>query len=110
MNDPIRKPSAVNAIAAGARGRPAVAAALALLLGAAFWMVGSGGLAGVRSAEARGAAESPAQAPRVPVATVGRDRFAQAESWDGTLQAVREATIGAQAQGRIVKLHVQAGD
>ncbi|MFP5411751.1 MAG: efflux RND transporter periplasmic adaptor subunit [Gammaproteobacteria bacterium] len=110
MNDPIRKPSAVNAIAAGARGRPAVAAALALLLGAAFWMVGSGGLTGVRSAEARGAAESPAQAPRVPVAAVGRDRFAQVESWDGTLQAVREATIGAQAQGRIVKLHVQAGD
>src|SRR5690606_15302052 len=95
---------------AAARRRPALAAAVALLVGAAVWLAGFGGHAGVRSAEARGAAESSAAAPQVPVVTVGKDRFAQAESWDGTLQAVREATIGAQAQGRIVKLHVQAGD
>ena len=110
MNDPIRTPFAGNAIAAQARRRPAVVAAGALLAGAVLWLAGVAGNAGLRDAEARGAAESSAAAPQVPVATVGRDRFAQAESWDGTLQAVREATIGAQAQGRIVKLHVQAGD
>jgi RND family efflux transporter MFP subunit len=110
MNDPIRKPIAVSALAAATRRRPALAAALALLLGAVVWVAGPGGDAGARRAEARGAADSPPTAPRVPVAVVGRDRFAQAENWDGTLQAVREATIGAQAQGRIMKLHVQAGD
>jgi len=110
MNEPIRKPSAANVIAAASRRRPAIAAAAALLVGAMVWLTGLGGQAGVRQAAARGAAESPVAGPRVPVATVSKDRFAQAESWDGTLQAVREATIGAQAQGRIVKLHVQAGD
>ena len=48
--------------------------------------------------------------PLVETLVVTRGRFEAAQSWDGVLQAVREATLAAQAQGRIVAVHVQAGD
>lgn len=108
MNSPIRKSFAVHAIAPRSR-RHALLASAVLLLGAA-WVAGLPGPLRPAGAREAGAAASSPAAPEVPVAAVGRDRFAPTESWDGTLQAVREATIGAQAQGRIVKLHVQAGD
>jgi RND family efflux transporter MFP subunit len=46
----------------------------------------------------------------VPVEPVSRQAIGETQSWDGTLQSTRQATMGAQAQGRIVKLHVRAGD
>lgn len=110
MNEPIRKSPRTRAIHAAALRRPALLAAALLALGAAASVALPGGRADAQIAVAGGAPGTAANAPQVPVATVGRDRFAQTESWDGTLQAVRQATIGAQAQGRIVKLHVQAGD
>ncbi|MCM5568975.1 efflux RND transporter periplasmic adaptor subunit [Burkholderiaceae bacterium FT117] len=110
MNEPIRKSPRTRAIHAAALRRPALLAAALLALGAAASVALPGGRADAQIAVAGGAPGTAANAPQVPVATVGRDRFAQSESWDGTLQAVRQATIGAQAQGRIVKLHVQAGD
>lgn len=48
--------------------------------------------------------------PIVETLVVTRGRFEASQSWDGVLQAVREATLAAQAQGRIVALHVQAGE
>ncbi len=51
-----------------------------------------------------------AQAPSVPVEPVSRQAIGDVQSWDGTLQSTRQAKIGAQVQGRIVKLHVRAGD
>lgn len=110
MNEPIRNSPRTRAIHAAALRRPALLAAALLALGAAASVALPGGRADAQIAVAGGAPGTAANAPQVPVATVGRDRFAQSESWDGTLQAVRQATIGAQAQGRIVKLHVQAGD
>jgi RND family efflux transporter MFP subunit len=56
------------------------------------------------------AAAGQAGGPEVAVVTVGQDRVASLSEWDGTLEAVREATLSAQSQGRVVKLHVQAGD
>lgn len=57
-----------------------------------------------------GAQAAPAQRPIVDVVTVGRDSLKATQVWDGVLQPLREATLSAQAQGRIVALHVQAGD
>jgi RND family efflux transporter MFP subunit len=76
------------------------------LRGMVAWRRGLAGLlvAGVFAASAYG------QASGVPVEAVSRQAIGDVQSWDGTLQSTRQATIGAQAQGRIVKLYVRAGD
>jgi len=51
-----------------------------------------------------------AEGPRVEVHTVSRQPVAQGLVLDGTLQAVQQSTLAAQAAGRIVQLPVKAGD
>ncbi|MCX7815862.1 MAG: efflux RND transporter periplasmic adaptor subunit [Tepidimonas ignava] len=48
--------------------------------------------------------------PNVPVAEVTRRPVGQALTLDGTVEAVQQATLAAQASGRIVQLHVKAGE
>jgi len=49
-------------------------------------------------------------APRVAVQTLARQPLGQGLTLDGTLQAVRQSTLSAQASGRIARLAVTAGD
>lgn len=51
-----------------------------------------------------------ADGPRVEVHTVARQPVGQGLTLDGTLQAVQQSTLSAQASGRIAQLAVQAGD
>lgn len=51
-----------------------------------------------------------ADAPRVEVHTVVRQPVGQGLILDGTLEAVRQSTLSAQASGRIAQLTVKAGD
>lgn len=48
--------------------------------------------------------------PRVPVVTLGAQAVAPTAVFDGTLQAVQQSVLSAQASGRITALHVKAGD
>jgi RND family efflux transporter MFP subunit len=68
-------------------------AALALAISATLW-----------SANAR------AEAPQVPVVQVGAQAISVGLTLDGSLQAVRQSTLSAQASGRIAELNVKAGD
>ncbi len=59
------------------------------------------------------AAQQPAQPPTPPgVATVEVTRapVAAASRWDGTVEAIRQTRVAAQATGRVVKLLANAGD
>lgn len=76
-------------------GRRAALAALSLAV--------AGGLAGFAPLAA-------AQAPSVPVAEVAMRPVGTGLTLDGTLQAVRQSTLSAQASGRIAQLNVKAGD
>lgn len=51
-----------------------------------------------------------AQAPQVPMAEVALRPVGEGLTLDGTLQAVKQSTLSAQASGRILELHVKAGD
>jgi RND family efflux transporter MFP subunit len=51
-----------------------------------------------------------ADAPAVPVAPVAMRPVGQGVELDGTLQAVKQSTLSAQASGRIAQLLVKAGD
>ena len=51
-----------------------------------------------------------AQAPSVPVAEVALRPVGAGLALDGTLQAVQQSTLSAQASGRIAQLNVKAGD
>ncbi|MDW8335968.1 MAG: biotin/lipoyl-binding protein, partial [Tepidimonas sp.] len=55
-------------------------------------------------------AQSEATEPRVPVAQATRRPVGQALVLDGLIEAQQQATLAAQASGRIVQLHVKAGD
>lgn len=55
-------------------------------------------------------AQTPAQAPAVAVAPVALRPVGQGLALDGTLQAVKQSTLSAQASGRIAQLLVKAGD
>ncbi|MEX1168367.1 MAG: efflux RND transporter periplasmic adaptor subunit, partial [Hydrogenophaga sp.] len=55
-------------------------------------------------------AQVQAQAPRVPVVQVGAQAVTAGLALDGSLQAVRQSTLSAQANGRIAELSVKAGD
>jgi RND family efflux transporter MFP subunit len=50
------------------------------------------------------------QAPQVPVMTVGAQAVGAGLEMDGSLQAVRQTVLSAQASGRIAQLSVKAGD
>lgn len=49
-------------------------------------------------------------APRVPVLAVGAQAVGAGAEFDGSLQAVRQSVLSAQASGRITSLSVRAGD
>ncbi len=84
---------------------PAVVSILGLLaLG-----VGPQDGARARAADATLAADEEAL-PRVDTVVVGRAAIAASRQWDGVVQAVRQSTIAAQTQARIVRLDAQAGD
>ena len=51
-----------------------------------------------------------AQSVRVPVAEVAQRPVGTGLTLDGTLHAVRQSTLSAQASGRLAQLHVKAGD
>lgn len=51
-----------------------------------------------------------AQAPTVPVATVAMRPVGSSLTLDGTLEAVQQSTLSAQASGRVAQLNVKAGD
>lgn len=60
---------------------------------------------------ARAADPAPATAgPQVPVIVVGAQAVAGSAEFDGSLQAVRQSVLSAQASGRIATLSVKAGD
>jgi membrane fusion protein, multidrug efflux system len=71
-------------------------AAITLAVSALFWST-------------HALAQSP-QAPQVPVIQVGSQAITTALQLDGSLQAVQQSTLSAQASGRIAELHVKAGD
>lgn len=55
-------------------------------------------------------AQAAASAPQVPVVTVGAQAVGAGVVLDGSLQAVRQSVLSAQASGRIASLSVKAGD
>lgn len=60
---------------------------------------------------AQAADPAPATAgPQVPVVAVGAQAVAGSAEFDGSLQAVRQSVLSAQASGRIATLSVKAGD
>jgi RND family efflux transporter MFP subunit len=58
----------------------------------------------------RAAGDTPPAGPQVPVVSVGARTAGSALAFDGSLQAVRQSTLSAQASGRIASLSVKAGD
>jgi RND family efflux transporter MFP subunit len=71
----------------------------------AQWAVAVGLLLG-----ASGVFAQTAQVPQVPTMTVGAQAVGAGLELDGSLQAVRQSTLSAQASGRIAQLQVKAGD
>ncbi|MGM9427371.1 efflux RND transporter periplasmic adaptor subunit [Hydrogenophaga sp. MI9] len=55
-------------------------------------------------------AAGAAPGPQVPVVTLGTRPVGAGAAFDGTLQAVRQSVLSAQASGRIATLSVKAGD
>lgn len=108
MSSPIKtrlhrtRPSAAQVLHPGVpRHLAPVALTLALLTGAMLWMGGT-----AWAAEPAKVAAST----QVPVVTLGSRAVGSGLSLDGSLQAVRQSTLSAQASGRISELRVKAGD
>lgn len=76
------------------------ALSLALLSGALLWMGDT----------AHAADPAEAANVQVPVMTLGSRAVGSGLTLDGSLQAVRQSTLSAQASGRIAELRVKAGD
>lgn len=81
------------------------------------WLVGAlslgllGGAALLASGHVSAAGEAAAAAgPQVPVVTLGERAVGAGAEFDGSLQAVRQSVLSAQASGRITSLSVKAGD
>ena len=55
-------------------------------------------------------AQAPAAGPEVPVMQMGESAVGAGLLMDGSLQAVRQSVLSAQASGRIASLSVKAGD
>lgn len=81
------------------------------LLAAPRFSVGLAGcvVAAALSFSASAQVDQPA-GPQVPVLTVGAQAVGAGLEMDGSLQAVRQSTLSAQASGRIAQLNVKAGD
>lgn len=77
------------------------ALSLVLLTAALFWTVGT--------AHAADPAQT-VESAQVPVVTLGSRAVGSGLALDGSLQAVRQSTLSAQASGRIAELRVKAGD
>ncbi len=74
-------------------------AAALVLVGAALW------------GATRNAPAQPAESgPQVPVTTAQVAQVGQGIDWDGTLQPVRQSTLAAQTQARVLAVKVRAGD
>ncbi len=102
LSVPLRAASQALALLPPTRRRLVVGAlSLGLLGGAALF------------ASARvSAADAPTASagPRVAVLTLGQTAVGAAAEFDGSLQAVRQSVLSAQASGRIATLSVKAGD
>lgn len=72
---------------------------------AAHWALAMGLLLG-----GVGAFAQATPGPQVPTMTVGAQAVGAGLELDGSLQAVRQSTLSAQASGRIAQLSVKAGD
>ncbi len=64
---------------------------------------------GLLAAGSAASADAPA-GPQVPVMTLGARPVGMGAEFDGSLQAVRQSVLSAQASGRIATLSVKAGD
>jgi len=78
--------------------------------GAALLALSAVAVTGVLSSGAHAAGEPAATGPQVPVLTVGERAVGDGLTLDGSLQAVRQSVLSAQASGRIATLAVKAGD
>ncbi|HEX5738911.1 MAG TPA: biotin/lipoyl-binding protein, partial [Hydrogenophaga sp.] len=80
------------------------------------WMVGAVSISllataaflSARNVQAEG--EARAAGPQVPVLVLGARAVGAGVTFDGSLQAVRQSVLSAQASGRIASLSVKAGD
>lgn len=68
------------------------------------------GAALLASGQVRAAGESAAPTPEVAVMALGTSAVSAGVELDGSLQAVRQSVLSAQASGRIASLSVKAGD
>ena len=68
------------------------------------------GGAGFTTGMARAAEPAKAAGPQVPVLQIGAKAVGAGMELDGSLQAVRQSVLSAQASGRIATLSVKAGD
>jgi RND family efflux transporter MFP subunit len=94
-----RLPSA--SVVRSALSRRWAVGALPLVLGAIAVLV----MGGVHAA-----GDGPVVGPQVPVIAVGSQAVGAGAVFDGSLQAVRQSVLSAQASGRIASLSVKAGD
>lgn len=99
MSARLRHPS----IAAVAGSRQPRRLALGLL--AVGWLA-----SGFLSASHALASDAPATGPQVPVMVLGERAVGAGLVMDGSLQAVQQSVLSAQASGRIASLNVKAGD
>lgn len=99
MSARLRHPS----IAAVAGSRQPRRLALGLLT--AGWLAG-----GFLSVSQALASDAPATGPQVPVMVLGERSVGAGLVMDGSLQAVQQSVLSAQASGRIASLNVKAGD
>lgn len=74
-------------------------AAVLLLIGAALWV-----------ASAQAPAQRAPAGPQVPVVVAEVTQIGQGSDWDGVLQPVRQSTLAAQTQARVLAVKVRAGD
>jgi len=77
---------------------------------AGLWLAGMAAVIALAPGGVRAAADAPPAGPQVPVVSVGAHTAGAALTLDGSLQAVRQSTLSAQASGRIASLSVKAGD
>lgn len=68
------------------------------------------GAAALTTGVVRAADEAKAAGPQVPVLVIGAQTVGAGMELDGSLQAVRQSVLSAQASGRIATLSVKAGD
>lgn len=89
--------------ASSAKSRQQWMAVSVLAVAAALIFVGA-------TARAEDASSPATKGPQVAVVTVGDQAVGAAAIYDGSLQAVRQTVLSAQASGRVMELRVKAGD